>query len=196
MPPSNVLADQRMGFEALEFLERRRDRDFGNSDGRQSRPTRGCRRSDRGTSRRRLNCRAASRTSAAPALCGACPARPATALSARCRISAARGRPTRSNLAMSCLPRLPRAPSANSVYLARSSMPRVKPALRLAVFADAHVAGGDAGNRAVLVIEDFGGGKARINLDARALRPWWRASGRPRRARRCSCHDCSSAAAS
>ena len=44
---------------------------------------------------------------------------------------------------------LPRAPSANSVYLPRSSMPRVKPILGCAVLADTHVAGGDAGDLAV-----------------------------------------------
>ena len=44
-------------------------------------------------------------------------------------------------------------------------MPRVKPALCVSVLADAHVAGGDAGNRAVLE-QHFGGGKARIDLDA------------------------------
>ena len=37
---------------------------------------------------------------------------------------------------------------------------------RLAVLADAHVAGGDAGNRAVLVVQDFGRGKARIDFNA------------------------------
>ena len=38
--------------------------------------------------------------------------------------------------------------------------------LGLAVLADAHVAGGDAGDRAVVVEQHFGGGKARIDLDA------------------------------
>ena len=42
--------------------------------------------------------------------------------------------------------------------------------LRLAVLADAHVAGGDAGDRAVVVVEHFGGGKARIDLDAERFR--------------------------
>ena len=42
--------------------------------------------------------------------------------------------------------------------------------LRLAVLADAHVAGGDAGDRAVVVVEHFGGGKARIDFDAERLR--------------------------
>ena len=38
--------------------------------------------------------------------------------------------------------------------------------LRLLVLADAHVAGGDAGDRAVIVVEHFGRGKARIDFDA------------------------------
>mgnify|MGYP003693624193 CR=1 FL=1 len=37
---------------------------------------------------------------------------------------------------------------------------------RLAVLADAHVAGGDAGDRALVVVEHLGGGEARIDLDA------------------------------
>ena len=41
--------------------------------------------------------------------------------------------------------------------------------LRLAVTADAHVAGRDAGDRAV-VVEHLGGGEARINLDAERFR--------------------------
>ena len=41
--------------------------------------------------------------------------------------------------------------------------------LVLAVLADAHVAGGDALHRAVLVIEHLGGGEARIDLDAQRL---------------------------
>ncbi len=39
----------------------------------------------------------------------------------------------------------------------------------LAVLLDAHVAGGDADDRALVVIEHFGGGKARIDLDAEAF---------------------------
>ena len=93
-------------------------------------------------------------------------------------------------------PRLPRAPSANSVYLARSSMPRVKLVLRLAVLADAHVAGGDAGDRAILVDRELRPRQSPDRFRRRALRPWSPASGRPCRARRCSCRDCSSAAAS
>ena len=42
--------------------------------------------------------------------------------------------------------------------------------LRLAVLADAHVAGGDAGDRAVVVVENLGRGKARIDFDAERLR--------------------------
>ncbi|MGY3293754.1 hypothetical protein ACVWWP_006821 [Bradyrhizobium sp. LM3.6] len=41
--------------------------------------------------------------------------------------------------------------------------------LRLAVPADAHVAGGDALHRALLVIEHLGSGKARIDLDTERL---------------------------
>src|SRR5690606_30741540 len=39
----------------------------------------------------------------------------------------------------------------------------------LAVLADAHVAGGDTGDRTVGVVEHLGGSKARINLDAGGL---------------------------
>ena len=72
--------------------------------------------------------------------------------------------------ASSILLRLPRAPSANSVYLARSSMPRVKVVLAVAVLAHPHVAGRDAGDRAVGIEQHLGGGKARIDLDAERLR--------------------------
>ena len=41
--------------------------------------------------------------------------------------------------------------------------------LVLAVLADAHVAGGDAAHRAVLVVEHLGAGEARIDLDAQRL---------------------------
>ena len=41
--------------------------------------------------------------------------------------------------------------------------------LVLAVLADAHVAGGDALDRAVLVVEHLGAGEARIDLDAQRL---------------------------
>ncbi|SPB19027.1 hypothetical protein NOV72_06228 [Caballeronia novacaledonica] len=41
---------------------------------------------------------------------------------------------------------------------------------RLAIFADAHIARDDAAHRAVVGIEDFGGGKARENLDAQRFR--------------------------
>ena len=41
--------------------------------------------------------------------------------------------------------------------------------LRLAVAADAHVASGDAAHRTILVIQRFGGGEARIDLDAERL---------------------------
>ena len=162
-------ADQRMGLEALEFLERRQirigvvemddeaDRNQIVVEVIEERAAAGA------------NCRAASRTSAAPARACACPARPARAPSSRCRISAARGPRPSPYFAISCFDRLPRAPSANSVYLARSSMPRVKLALRLAVLADAHVAGGDAGHRAALVVQHLGGGKARIDFDAQRL---------------------------
>ena len=45
-------------------------------------------------------------------------------------------------------------------------------------------------------IQHFGGGEARIDFDAERFRLGRRASGRRCRARRCSCRDCSSAAAS
>ena len=45
-------------------------------------------------------------------------------------------------------------------------MPRTKSLVRLAVAADAHVAGGDADNGAILVVKHFGCGKAGIDLDA------------------------------
>ena len=38
--------------------------------------------------------------------------------------------------------------------------------LRLAVPSDAHVAGGDAAHRALFVVQNFGRGEARVNLDA------------------------------
>jgi len=57
---------------------------------------------------------------------------------------AGRGRASSLNLAMSCLPKWPRAPSANTVYLPSSSMPSWKLSVRFAVFAHAHVAGGHA----------------------------------------------------
>ena len=56
--------------------------------------------------------------------------------------------------------------------------------LGLAVLADAHVAGGDAGDRAVVVEQHLGGGKARIDFDAERLGLGRRASGRRCRARR------------
>ena len=49
-------------------------------------------------------------------------------------------------------------------------MPRVKESLWLAVPGDAHVAGRDAAHRAVVVVEHFGRGKARIDFDAERLR--------------------------
>jgi hypothetical protein len=128
--------------------------------------------------------RAASRTNAGPGPSGAWPGRPARAPSARCRISAARVLASSENFAISCLVRLPRAPSANSVYLPRSSMPRVKNPW-LAVLGDAHVAGRDAAHRAVVVVQH----SARQSPDRsrrRAPRPWWPASGRHCRASRCS----------
>ena len=42
--------------------------------------------------------------------------------------------------------------------------------LVLAVLADAHVAGGDAGHRAVVIVQHLGGGKARIDFDAQRFR--------------------------
>jgi hypothetical protein len=54
----------------------------------------------------------------------------------------------------------PRAPSAKSVYLPRSSM------LVAAVAGDAHVAGDDAFDRAVCAEDDIGDGEAGIDLDA------------------------------
>ena len=85
-------------------------------------------------------------------------------------------------MAISVLVRVPRAPSANSVYLARSSMPRVKLSLWLAVLADPHVAGGDADDGALVVVQHLGGGEARIDLDAERLRLARQASGRRCRA--------------
>ena len=71
---------------------------------------------------------------------------------------------------MSCLDSEPRAPSANSVYL-RAQLHAAREAVRrLAVLADAHVAGGDADDLAVRVVEHLGGGEARIDLDAERLR--------------------------
>ncbi len=70
------------------------------------------------------------------------------------------------NSSTSCLVSEPRAPSAKNVYLPRSSMPRTKLSVGCAVAADAHVAGGDADDGAVLVVEHLAGGKARIDLDA------------------------------
>ena len=67
---------------------------------------------------------------------------------------------------MSCLVSEPRAPSAKNVYLPRSSMPRTKLSVGWPSRPDAHVAGGDADDRAVLVVEHLDGGKARIHLDA------------------------------
>ena len=123
-----------------------------------------------------------SERSAAPDPFGASPARPATAPSGRVPNFCGSRPSARSNFAINCLPRLPRAPSANSVYFARNSMPRVKAVLRLAILADAHVAGGDAGNRAVVVVKHFGRGKARIDFDAERLGLASPASGRRCRA--------------
>ena len=44
---------------------------------------------------------------------------------------------------------------------------KVRP--RLAVLLDAHVAGGNADDGTLIVVEHFGGGKARIDLDAQRL---------------------------
>ena len=75
-----------------------------------------------------------------------------------------------SKRSISCLDSEPRAPSANSVYLARSSMPRVNESLCSLFLADAHVAGRDADDLAVLAIEHFGRREPRIDLDAERFR--------------------------
>ena len=67
---------------------------------------------------------------------------------------------------------------------------------RLAAFADAHVAGGDAHHRALLVVTELPTRQSRDRSRRRALRPWWPASGRHCQARRCNCRGCPSAAAS
>ena len=68
---------------------------------------------------------------------------------------------------MICLDSDPRAPSAKSVYFPRSSMPRVKESLRLAVAANARVAGGDSKHFARLSEQDFGCGEARIDFNSK-----------------------------
>ena len=68
--------------------------------------------------------------------------------------------------AIICLDSEPRAPSANIVYLPRNSMPRVKDSLRLAVAADAHVAGGDAEDFALVAEQDFRRGETGIDFYA------------------------------
>ena len=188
-------ADRRMGLEALEFLERRQIRirvvEMDDEADRhqivveviEERAAAGA------------NCRAASRTSAAPGPACACPARPARAPSGRGRISAARGPRSRPYFAISCFDRLPRAPSANSVYLARSSMPRVKsprglPSLPMPMSPVATPA------TAPFVDTALRPRRSPDRFRRRAPRPWWRASGRRCRARRCSCRGSTSAAAS
>ena len=67
---------------------------------------------------------------------------------------------------------------------------------RLAVLADAHVAGGDAGDRAVRHRRAPRPRRSPDRSRRRAPPPWWRASGRHCRATRCSCRGSTSAAAS
>ena len=74
-------------------------------------------------------------------------------------------------------------------------MPRVKSALGSPFAADAHVAGGDADDLALVVDQHLGGREARIDLDAELLGLRGRDSGRRCRASRRSCRGCSSASA-
>ena len=91
-------------------------------------------------------------------------------LRARCRTSAARGRPTDRNLRDQLLAETAaRAFGEQRVFGAQLHAAR-EAVLRLLVLADAHVAGGDAGDRAVVVEQHFGGGEARIDFDAERLR--------------------------
>ena len=83
-----------------------------------------------------------------------------------------------------CLARLPRAPSANSVYLRAQLHAAREAVLVRAVLADAHVAGGDAGDRAVLVVTALRPRQSPDRSRRRAPRPWSPASGRHCRARR------------
>ena len=63
----------------------------------------------------------------------------------------------------------PRAPFGEQRVLRAQLHAAGERVLRLAVLADAHVAGRDAGDRAVVVVENFGRGEARIDLDAERL---------------------------
>src|SRR5512139_3877423 len=70
-----------------------RDKDWNSSGAERTRPTRDCRRGDKGTSLRPSNCRAATRRCAAQDPCGVSPAPLARALSSQARIFAVRARP-------------------------------------------------------------------------------------------------------
>ena len=68
------------------------------------------------------------------------------------------------------LAEMPRAPSANSVYLPRSSMPRVKLSFGSPFLPTPMSPVAIARDGAVFVVENLGGGKARIDLDAERFR--------------------------
>jgi hypothetical protein len=69
---------------------------------------------------------------------------------------------------MSCLPRWPRAFGKDGV-LAVQLHAELEVVGGLAVLADAHVAGGHALDGAVVVVEHFGGGKAREDFHAQGF---------------------------
>jgi hypothetical protein len=117
------LADGRMGLVALELFDRATDTGSCRRARRRSRPRPGCFRGDTGTTRHRCRWPAASRRCGSPGPACAWPGRSPRAPSGRCRSFADRARASSSKRAISCLPRWPRAPSANSVYFACSSMP-------------------------------------------------------------------------
>ncbi len=166
------VADQRMGLEALELLERRQIRVVVVEMHHEADRDHDCRRGDRGTSRRRsqLSSGQPKECCTSPRLCLAgstCQSsfRPRPNFGGS-RLAVER-RTWRSAAWSGCRARL----RANSVYLPRSSMPRVKRVLRLAVPADAHVAGGDAGHRALVVIEHLGRRQSPDRSRRPALRP-------------------------
>ena len=77
---------------------------------------------------------------------------------------------SRSNLAISCLASEPRDALADQHVFAvqfHAALRSIGPGLPS--LADAHVAGGDADDRALVIVEHFARGKARIDLDAQRL---------------------------
>ena len=164
-PPSNSGADGGMRLEALELVVGREVGIVVVEMHDEADRRRGSCRSDRGTSRRRCGCRAASRT---------CAARARLVLLGRTSHSSLRPMPyfcgsrpcSSSKRRISTFDSEPRAPSAMSVYLPRSSMPRVKLSFGSPSRPTPMSPVATPATAPLLVVEHLGRGEAGIDLDA------------------------------